>query len=226
MKLSVVMATLNEEGAIGKVIDDIKKNSQGHELEIVVVDSSTDRTAEIAQSKGAVIIKQPKSGHGKALRAALLAASGDVIMTTDCDDTYPMDHIPKFLDLIGRGYDVVAGNRMNKMNKAMPLSNRIANAAFALIVRVLYGIRTNDVSTGMFAIKREVVHGVPWETNYSFPAEIIIRSNLAGYKFKQIDIPYRERIGEVTLNKWKSGKAYLRCFINYRFNLKIDPIKL
>jgi len=226
MKLSVVMATLNEEGAIGKVIDDIKKNSQGHELEIVVVDSSTDRTADIAKSKGAFVIKQPKSGHGLALRAALLAASGDVIMTTDCDDTYPMDCIPKFLALIDQGYDVVAGNRMNKMNKAMPLSNRIANTAFALIVRVLYGIRTNDVSTGMFAIKKEVVHGVPWETNYSFPAEIIIRSNLAGYKFKQIDIPYRERIGEVTLNKWKSGKAYLRCFINYRFNLKIDPIKL
>jgi glycosyltransferase involved in cell wall biosynthesis len=223
MKLSVVMATLNEEGAIGKVIDDIKKNSQGHELEIVVVDSSPDRTAEIAQSKGAVVIKQPKSGHGKALRAAILAASGDIIMTTDCDDTYPMDYIPKFLELIGQGCDVVAGNRMNKMNRAMPLSNRIANTAFALIVRVLYGIRTNDVSTGMFAIKREVVHGVPWETNYSFPAELIIRSNLAGYKFKQIDIPYRERIGEVTLNKWRSGKSYLRCFFNYRFKLNIDP---
>ena len=222
MKLSVVMATLNEEGAIGKVIDDIKKNSQGHELEIVVVDSSTDRTAEIAQSKGAVVIKQPKSGHGIALRAALLAASGDVIMTTDCDDTYPMDYIPKFLDLITQGYDVIAGNRMNKMNRAMPLSNRIANTAFALIVRVLYGIRTNDVSTGMFAIKRDVVHGVPWETNYSFPAEIIIRSNLAGFKYKQIDIPYRERIGEVTLNKWKSGKAYLRCFFKYRFKIKFD----
>ena len=223
MKLSVVMATLNEEGAIGKVIDDVKKNSQGHELEIVVVDSSSDRTAEIAKSKGAMVIKQPKSGHGVALRTALLAASGDVIMTTDCDDTYPMDYIPKFLDLIGQGNDVVAGNRMNRMNRAMPLSNRIANAAFALIVRLLYGIPTNDVSTGMFAIKREVVQGIKWETNYSFPAEIIIRSKLAGYKYKQIDIPYRERIGEVTLNKWRSGKAYLRCFINYRFNMKLDP---
>jgi len=223
MKVSVVMATLNEEGAIGKVIDDIKRNSQGRELEVVVVDSSSDRTADIAESKGAVVIKQPKSGHGIALRAALLAASGDIIMTTDCDDTYPMDFIPKFLDLIDKGYDIVAGNRMNRMNRAMPLSNRIANTVFALIVRVLYGIRTNDVSTGMFAIKREVVHGVPWETNYSFPAELIIRSKLAGYKFKQIDIPYRERIGEVTLNKWRSGKAYLRCFINYRFKLNIDP---
>ena len=223
MKLSVVMATLNEEGAIGKVIDDIKRNSQGHELEIVVVDSSTDRTAEIAKSKGAVVIKQPKSGHGLALRAALLAASGDVIMTTDCDDTYPMEYIPKFLALINQGCDIVAGNRMNKMNRAMPLANRIANTGFALIVRILYWINTNDVSTGMFAIKRKVVHGVPWETNYSFPAEIIIRSNLAEYKIKQIDIPYRERIGEVTLNKWKSGKAYLRCFINYRFNMKLDP---
>jgi len=223
MKLSAVMATLNEEGAIGKVIEDVKKNTKGHELEIVVVDSSSDRTAEIAEGKGAKVIRQPKSGHGIALRAAMLAAGGDVIITTDCDDTYPMDYVPKFLELIGAGYDVVSGNRMNRMTRAMPLSNRLANFGFALIVRILYGISTNDVTTGMFAIRREVVHAIPWETNYSFPAEIIIRTNLNGFKYKQIDIPYRGRIGEVTLNKWRSGKAYLRCFLKHRFNLKIEP---
>lgn len=217
------MATLNEEGAIGKVIEDVKKNTKGHELEIVVVDSSSDRTAEIAEGKGAKVIRQPKSGHGIALRAAMLAAGGDVIITTDCDDTYPMDYVPKFLELISAGYDVVSGNRMNRMTRAMPLSNRLANFGFALIVRILYGISTNDVTTGMFGIRREVVHAIPWETNYSFPAEIIIRTNLNGFKYKQIDIPYRGRIGEVTLNKWRSGKAYLRCFLKHRFNLKIEP---
>jgi len=223
MKLSVVMATLNEEGAIGNVINDIRENAKDHDLEIVVVDSSSDKTPEIAKSLGAKVITQPKSGHGLALRAAILAASGDVIITTDCDNTYPMEYIPKFLDLIRGGYDIVSGNRMNRMNKAMPLSNRMANFGFALIVKLLYGIPTSDVSTGMFAIKKEAAHAVKWETNYSFPAELIIRSKLAGFKYEQIDIPYRERIGEVTLNKWRSGKAYLRCFINYRFNLKMEP---
>lgn len=226
MKISVVMPTLNEENAIGKVIDDIKANAKRYDLEIVVVDSSTDHTAEIAQSKGAVVIKQPKSGHGLALRKAMLSATGDIVITADCDDTYPMEYIPRFVEEIGKGFDVISGNRMNRMNRAMPLSNRLANFGFAMMVRLLYGIKTNDVTTGMFAIKREVVHSIPWETNYSFPAEIVIRSNLEGYKFRQIDIPYRERIGEVTLNKWRSGKAYLRCFLKYRFNLKMDPGKL
>ncbi|MFH1386296.1 MAG: glycosyltransferase family 2 protein [bacterium] len=226
MKLSVVMATLNEEEAIKKVIPDIKKNTVGHDLEILVVDSSTDHTAEVATALGAKVIKQPKNGHGMALRTAFQAASGDVIITTDCDNTYPMDYIPKMLSLINQGFDLVSGNRINSMNRAMPLINRLANFSFALIVRVLYGIPTNDVTTGMFALRRQVARSIPWEANFSFPAEIIIRANLEKFKYKQIDIPYHERIGEVTLNRWHSGKAYLRCFLKYKFKLNFSADKI
>ncbi len=227
MKLSVVMPSYNEEEAIGPMIDEIKKHSKGIDTEIVVVDSSSDNTAKIAKEKGARVIWQEPSGHGKALRKAMIEASGDVIITTDCDMTYPMEYIPILWKLITEeNYDIISCNRMNKMNEGMPIANRLANWGFAFLTRTLYKINTNDVTTGMFAIKRDVVHSIDWETNYAFPFEIIARSNLAGFKYKEIDIPYRIRIGEVTLNRWRSGKAYLKAIFKYRFNLKIPKEEL
>ncbi len=221
MKISVVMGTLNEERAIGKVIADIQKVTEG-KAEIVVVDSSIDKTAEIAQKLGAKVIRQEPKGYGIAVRTALLAAMGDVIFTTDCDNTYPVEAIPEFLEWIEKGYDIVSGSRIHRRNKAMPLSNKLANWGFAALTRILYGIKTHDVATGMRAYRREVIHNIKWETNFALPAELVIRPVLAGYKFKELEIDYRERIGEITLHKFRSGKAFLRCIFKYKFNLKYD----
>ncbi len=224
MKISIVMPSYNEEEAIGPMIDDIKKNTKGMDVEILIVDSSSDRTPEIAKEKGARVIWQEPSGHGKALRKAMIEAKGDIVITSDCDMTYPMDYIPKFVELIEEeGYDIISGNRMNKQNIGMPFANRLANWGFAFLTRILYGINTHDVTTGMFAMKRKVIHSIDWETNYAFPFEIIARTNLKGFKYKEIDISYRIRVGEVTLNRWRSGKAYMKAIFKYRFNLPIKP---
>lgn len=219
VSVSVVMPTFNEEGAIEKVVEDIRRHTSAHPTEILIVDSSSDRTAEIAKRLGVRVIAQKPQGHGIALRAAIQNASGDIVITADCDNTYPMEKIPELVRLITEeGYDLVSCNRLTReLTREMPLSNRLANMAFAAIVRLLYRIPTHDVTTGMFAMKKSIAHGIPWETNYSFPAEIIIRSNLAKCRYVEVPIAYKLRIGEVTLNKWRSGKAYLRCFAKYRF---------
>jgi glycosyltransferase involved in cell wall biosynthesis len=226
--LSVVMPSFNEEGAIKPMLEAVKQYTAQFDTEIVVVDSSTDRTPEIAAAMGARVITQKPQGHGIALRTAINAANHEIIITTDCDNTYPMECIPLLVNKIAKeGYDLISCNRMNRLLKReMPLANKLANRWFAFLVRLLYGIPAHDVSTGMFCMRRVVTESIAWETNYSFPCEIIIRTNRAGFKYQEIDIPYKVRIGEVTLNKWRSGKAYLRCIVNYRFNLHIDPRNL
>lgn len=219
MRISVVMPTMNEEQAVEKVIGDARVHGAPWNPEIVLVDSSTDRTPQIAESMGARVIRQPPQGHGRALAAAMRAASGDVVITTDCDDTYPMHAIPRVMSLIEKdGFDAVSGSRMHRGNRAMPLANRAANWLFAFLVRRLYGIPVHDVTTGMHAFRREVIHSIAWETNYAFPAELIIKTVERGYRWRELDIPYRERTGEVTLNRWRSGKAYLRFIIGYRLH--------
>lgn len=224
-KISVVMPSFNEEQAIGPMIAEIRKNTAAYETEIVVVDSSRDKTPEIAEAMGARVIRQKPQGHGIALRTAIGEAKNDIIITTDCDNTYPMDFIPELVRLVtAEGYDLVSCNRLHKgLGKEMPAANKFGNWLFAFLVRMLYGLNVHDVTTGMFCMKRAVKETIKWETNYSFPCEIIVRSNMAGFRHKEIDIPYKRRLGEVTLNKWRSGKAYLRCIFNYRFKLGIDP---
>ncbi|VVB51317.1 Glycosyltransferase AglJ [uncultured archaeon] len=226
--VSVVMPSFNEEEAIGRMIESIRENTKDFETEILLVDSSKDRTPEIARQMGAKVIVQPPQGHGVALRTAISSASNDVIITSDCDNTYPMEYIPKLVDLaVNEGYDVVSCNRLTKeLGKQMPFTNKVGNTLFATLVRVLYGVKVHDVSTGMFCLRRDAVNKMTWETNYSFPCELILKSARAGLKHKEIDIPYRIRIGEVTLNKWRSGKAYILCIFKYRFNLPINPKKL
>jgi glycosyltransferase involved in cell wall biosynthesis len=228
IKVSVVMPTLNEEKAIPVMVEQIRKHTADYDTEIVVVDSSTDRTPEVARELGCRVIQQPKQGHGVALRSAIAAAQHDIIITTDCDNTYPMEFVPKLVDLLqNQGYDLVSCNRLTKqLGTEMPFMNKLGNKAFALMVRLLYGIPVHDVTTGMFALKRKLANTILWETNYSFPCELIVRSVRGGFQHKEIDIPYRLRIGEVTLNRWRSGKAYLRCILKYRFNLGFNPKSL
>ncbi len=228
-KISVVMPTFNEQDALPLVIADIRKHTEVYDTEILIVDSSKDSTPAVAERLGVKVISQPPQGHGIALRTAIQAASGDFIVTADCDNTYPMDRIPDFIDLLdAQGFDLVSGNRLGteEVKRAMPGANLWANRSFAFVVRWLYGIPTHDVTTGMFGFRRQAAHAVDWETNYSFPSEIIIRSHLAGLRYKEIPIAYKLRVGEVTLNRWKSGKAYLKCFLKYRFHLKTPANEL
>src|SRR5438067_1250627 len=109
--ISVVMITLNEEKAISKVVNDI--HDAVPDAEIVVVDSSTDRTADIARSLGCRVIEQlPPRGYGPAMDTALKSAAGDVIVTIDCDDTYPAAVIPDMVRKLQDGYDLVSASRL------------------------------------------------------------------------------------------------------------------
>jgi len=225
IKLSVVMPTLNEEGAIGIVLEEVKKYTTEYETEMIIVDSSTDQTPFIARSMGArVIARQPK-GHGEALRTGMAAAQHDIIITADCDCTYPMEYIPRLVAMITSGpHDIISCNRLTKsLKKEMPATNKLANRGFAFLVRALYGINVKDVTTGMFCLTQKVNKGITLENFLTVPIELLIKAHLAGFKHREVDIPYRSRIGDVTLQKWRCGKAALLCIFNYRFHLHIDP---
>ena len=204
--LSVVMGTYNEAEAIETVLTDIERVTDG-EAEVVCVDSSEDRTPEIAREHGARVIEQEPQGYGVAVRTALLAADRPVVVTTDCDDTYPMEQLPAFLSLINEGYDVVSGDRLYHGADAMPAFNRLGNRLFALLASLLLGRRVHDVTTGMRAYRREVVEKVEWTENTGLSAELLLRPTMREYEVRELPIPYRERAGETTLDPVAGGVA-------------------
>jgi glycosyltransferase involved in cell wall biosynthesis len=210
--LAVVMGTYNEEAAVGTVLSDIDDVTDGR-AEVVCVDSSTDRTPEIAREHGATVIEQPPMGYGHAVREAVLTPDRPVVVTTDCDDTYPMEKLPEFLDLINEGYDVVSGDRLYHGAEAMPAFNRFGNAVFALVASALMGERVHDTTTGMRAYRRELLHEIEWTENTGLSAELLIRPLMRGYEIREEPIPYRERAGETKLDPLGGGAAIAKSIV-------------
>ncbi|QIB74582.1 glycosyltransferase [Halogeometricum borinquense] len=202
--VAVVMGTYNEEQAIGAVLTDIDRITDGR-AEVVCVDGSDDRTPEIARQMGATVIEQEPQGYGVAVREAVLTPDRPVVVTTDCDDTYPMEMLPTFLDRINDGYDVVSGDRLSPGATAMPTLNRYGNAAFALLASLLMGRRVHDTTTGMRAYRRELLHDIDWTENTGLSAELLIRPLMRDYRVTEVPIPYRERAGETKLDPFRGG---------------------
>jgi glycosyltransferase involved in cell wall biosynthesis len=204
MKVTVSMITMNEEGAVAKVIRDIR--AVAPDAEILLVDSSKDRTAEIAQELGCRVIKQfPPQGYGPAMDRAVREAAGDVVITLDCDDTYPVEVIPRLVHLVEEGYDLVNTTRTWRRPKAMPFANFLANRLFALGARVLHGLKTTDVHSGMRAYRKSMIDRVQWNARgAALPVDMYVIPFRRGFRVTEIPIDYRERIGETTLHRFSS----------------------
>ncbi|NHN58706.1 MULTISPECIES: dolichyl-phosphate hexose transferase [Halorussus] len=210
--VSVVMGTYNEEAAVGTVLDDIARVTDGR-AEVVCVDGSSDRTPDIARERGARVVEQEPQGYGVAVREALLTPDRPVIVTTDCDDTYPMEQLPEFLDWVNRGYDVVSGDRLYWGAEAMPDLNRWGNYAFAGLASLLTGELVRDTTTGMRAYRRRVVEDIAWTENTGLSAELLIRPLLRGYDVREIPIEYDERAGETKLDPFAGGAAIAKSIV-------------
>jgi glycosyltransferase involved in cell wall biosynthesis len=217
--LTVAMITRNEEKAIARVVTDIRHAVP--EAEILVVDSSTDRTADIAEALGARVIKQfPPRGYGPAMDTALRSATGKVVVTLDCDDTYPADRIPEMAQLVlERGYDIVDGSRLRSKPEAMPWINYVANYGFALVASLLFGNRLTDLHSGMRAYRRTLIDELQYEAKgAALPVELLLRPLKMGKKLKVIYIDYRERVGQSTMRPLESAWWTAKRIVNVRFS--------
>jgi len=212
------MITMNEEAAVGKVITDIRQAAPG--AEIVIVDSSRDRTPDIAASLGARVIRQfPPQGYGRAMDLALRSASGEVVVTMDCDDTYPADRIVPLARMVTEeGWDLVDGSRLQHKPAAMPRINYFANWAFALIASILFGRRLTDLHSGMRAYRRSMIDRLPYRpAGAALPVELLLLPISLGYRVASVFIPYQERIGTSTLQPLDSAKWTLQRMLWVRF---------
>ncbi|MFB6283555.1 MAG: glycosyltransferase [Halobacteria archaeon] len=202
--VAVVMATYNEEEAVESVITDVLEATQG-EARVVCVDGSSDSTPDIARAMGAEVVRQEPQGYGVAVKEAVLTPERDVVVTTDCDDTYPMEEIPRFLDLINQGHDVVSGDRITGGTPDMPTLNYLGNKIFAGTASVLLEKSFSDVTTGMRAYRRTVLQEIKWTENTGLSAELLLRPSARGYEVREEKIPYSERKGETKLDPIQGG---------------------
>lgn len=214
----VVIPTLNEEDGIAPTINSIKKSLESKfRFKIVIVDGlSTDRTAEIAKSMGAKVIKQRRKGYGDALQAGFYFVDtklkASIIVMMDSDGTYDPDDIVSMADIINRGEaDFVIGNRFAKMDKkSMTGTNRIGNKILSSIARKMLNMNIADTQCGIRAFKSDLA-SIFYNTSLGMPfaTEMLALSHQYHIKIKETPVSYHERIGETKLNPIQDGAKIL-----------------
>ncbi|MBS3149628.1 glycosyltransferase [Candidatus Woesearchaeota archaeon] len=219
--LTVLIPCYNEEKGIGKVIDGIPKeklNALGYNTNVIIIDNNcTDKTVEIAKSKGALIIKEPIKGKGKALIKGFSSLNGDtdVVVMLDGDNTYQSSEMIRLIEPIDNNFcDAVIGTRLSgKINSgSMSTFNRIGNWAFTFLVRVAYHGNITDVCTGYFAWKREVIDSLSktlTSNGFAIEMEMITKMIKMGYSIYSVPITYNRSEKSSSLHPVKDGAKIL-----------------
>lgn len=222
LRLSVIIPTLNEEECIGQVIDDVRSNleGKGFDYEIMIVDGrSTDRTQEIARSKNAVVVEEPRKGYGRAYKTGFEKARGDVIATLDGDCTYPAESIVPLMEMLDKeDLEFITTDRFGHMEEgAMSSMHKIGNLGLSFTTRLLFGRVIRDSQSGMWVFRREALEKINvGDDGMPFSEEIKIEA-FRKLRSREVMITYRRRVGEVKLSSWKDGWKNFKFLWRKRF---------
>ncbi len=220
VEVSVIIPTKNEEKTIGVCIDKVKKifRDYGIDGEIIVSDSSTDRTPEIAREKGAIVVKPDKMGYGYAYLYAFKFARGKYIVIGDADNTYDFLEMPKLLEPLRRGKaDLVIGSRFKGkiLPGAMPwLHKYVGNPLLTRILNILFKANVSDAHSGFRAFTRDALEKMELRCHgMEFASEMIIEAVRRGLRIEEVPITYHPREGESKLNSFSDGWRHLRFML-------------
>ena len=187
MKITALIAALNEEKSIAQVIKNIP---QGAVDEILVVDGhSKDRTVQIAESLGCRVLIQPGKGFGDGYRHGFENASGDIIATLDADYSQDPRDIPRLVAKLDEGYDIVLGSRYMKgaSTEDDTFIRGLGNKIFTFLTNLLYGMKLSDSLYFFVAAKKSVFNSLDLKADdFSLCIEFLAKARKAGYKIGEV----------------------------------------
>ncbi len=234
MKIIVTIPAYNEEKNIGNVIESIKTvmnlTKYKNQYKILVVDDgSRDNTARIAKENGAIVYSHPYNyGLAEAFRTEIqkcIELNADVIVHTDADGQYIASDIPKLLEEMEKGYDMVLGSRFLGIIEEMPFMKRLGNIAFSKVISNITHFKITDGQTGFRAFTKDVALNVNIRSSHTYTQEQIIRAIKQKYKVKEVPVYFAKRYGKSRLIKNPfeyAVKAWINILRVYRDN---EPLK-
>ena len=221
-EISVVVPCLNEENAVGTVVDQAWQGirDSGRRGEVIVVDNaSTDRSAEVAAEYGAIVVREERPGYGSAYLAGLAVARGDYIVMGDADATYPMRELAPFVERLASGNDLVVGSRFEGTihGEAMPWLNRhVGNPILTGLLNILFGVKISDAHCGMRAVRRDALEALDLHsTGMEFASEMVFKAFRRKLRVSEIPIDYYPRVGESKLNRFGDAWRHVRFMLLY-----------
>lgn len=223
VEVSVVIPCLNEEQSIGVVIEKAQNTlaRMGMCGEVVVADNgSVDRSVEIALSKGARVVLVRQKGYGNALRGGIEASQGCYVVMGDADDSYDFTEMPRLIEPLKDGYDLVIGSRFKGtiLPGAMRWSSRIGNPIVTAILNTLFNTHVTDSQSGMRAFTRDAYQRMNLQASgMEFASEMLIKAKKAGLRITEVPITFHpDRRGRPPhLHPLRDGWRHLKLMLTY-----------
>jgi hypothetical protein len=224
-EFSIVVPALNEEITIGEFVAWCKQGiaAAGISAEILIVDGSSDRTAEIAVAGGARVLKAPKRGLGRAYIDAIPYIRGKYIVMGDADCTYDFRKLGPFVEKFRAGSEFVMGSRFKgsiEEGAMPPLHRYFGTPLTTWILNVMYGTKFSDIHCGMRGItldgfKRIRMASQSWE----YASEMVLKSVHLGLRTDEVPVSFlKDAEGRVShlvrggwSTPWKAGWINLKA---------------
>lgn len=224
MKVSVVLPAKNEAGGLPRTLEGVRSVMPEVEL-IVVDDGSSDDTPGLAAALGARVIRSPYSmGNGAAIKRGARAATGEVIVFMDADGQHDASCIPRLLQKLDEGYDMVVGAR--DWGGQAGMSRGLANTFYNWLASRMTGFAVKDLTSGFRAVRadkfREFLHLLP--NGFSYPTTSTMAFFRSAYPVAYVPIPVGRRIGRSHIRPLRDGVRFL--LIIFKIATLYSPLKL
>jgi glycosyltransferase involved in cell wall biosynthesis len=224
VELSVVMPCLNEAETLEACILRAQRALRDASIsgEIIVADNgSTDGSVAIAERLGAIVVQVAARGYGNALMGGIAAAVGRFIVMGDADESYDFGHIPRFVDKLREGADLVMGNRFRGgiQRKAMPRLHRyFGNPILTKIGRLFFHSPVGDFYCGIRGFRKAAYEKMGLRTTgMEFATEMVVKATLLKLQIAEVPTTLSPdgRSRPPHLRTWRDGWRTLRFFLLY-----------
>jgi glycosyltransferase involved in cell wall biosynthesis len=231
-EVTILVPALNEELTIARFVDWCRQGiaASGGRVEILIVDSSTDRTAEIAQAGGARVLKVPKRGLGRAYIDAIPHIRGRFVIMGDADCTYDFREIRPFIEAFRAGAEFVMGSRFKgsiEPGAMPPLHRYFGTPVTTFILNLMFGSHFSDIHCGMRGIARDALVRMDLRSQgWEYASEMVLKSVHMGLETAEVPIHFlKDPAGRIShmkrrgwLEPWRAGWMNLRAMLIHGVN--------
>jgi len=206
--LRVIIPCLDEEAAIGQLVTALRRNLDARDRIIVVDNGSRDRTVEVARTAGAEVVSEARRGYGRACLAGVLAAGDGIAVFLDGDGADHPEDLDRVVSPVRAGSaDLAVGARRDREPGSMTSLQRFGNRLATSLIGWSCGAVVTDLGP-MRAIRVERLLALePRARTYGWSTEMTVKALRAGYRYVEVPVRHRRRIGVSKVSGTISGSV-------------------